>query len=233
VQLMTAGKGVQHSEMFPLLNTDSENPFEIFQIWLNLPKKSKFVEPHFKMLWKESIPIFTHKDANNKKIEINVIAGEIDQLAPPSPTPDSWASEPKNEVCVWTLKMDAGSVWTIPPAAVGLNRTIYFYKGDSLMVNKTGVAPNHLAQLKSDVEVQLLAGNEDCFLLLLQGRPINEPLVQYGPFVMNTEEEIKEAYADFRKTQFGGWPWPEREQTHDRSRGRFALHGDGRQEIPD
>ena len=64
VQWMTAGKGVQHSEMFPLINADKENPMELFQIWLNLPKKSKMVEPHFKMLWSEDVPRFTEKDAN-------------------------------------------------------------------------------------------------------------------------------------------------------------------------
>lgn len=66
VQWMTAGKGVQHSEMFPLLKKDKANPMELFQIWLNLPKVHKMVEPHFKMLWKESIPNYTYTDARKK-----------------------------------------------------------------------------------------------------------------------------------------------------------------------
>ena len=90
VQWMTAGKGVQHSEMFPLIHEDKENPLEIFQIWLNLPKASKFVEPHFKMLWKDDIPLVSHQDAAGKMTWIDVIAGNLDGVNAPAPTPDSW-----------------------------------------------------------------------------------------------------------------------------------------------
>ena len=66
---------------------------------------------------------------------------------------------------------------------------------------------------------------------MLQGKPIDEPVVKYGPFVMNTEQEIQETFREYRKTQFGGWPWPNRSQVHDRNKGRFALHADGTEEI--
>jgi quercetin 2,3-dioxygenase len=74
-------------------------------------------------------------------------------------------------------------------------------------------------------------GNEDAFLLLLQGCPINEPVVQHGPFVMNSAEEIHQAYADYRKTQFGGWPWSRYDMVHPRERGRFAIYSDGKEEV--
>ena len=74
-------------------------------------------------------------------------------------------------------------------------------------------------------------GHDESHLLLLQGRPINDPVAQYGPFVMNTQEEIKQAISDFRQTQFGGWPWQRPDQVHPRYKGKFAKHTDGREET--
>jgi redox-sensitive bicupin YhaK (pirin superfamily) len=89
---------------------------------------------------------------------------------------------------------------------------LYFYKGGAIKIASTNISVYHSVQLKSEMDVNLEAGNEDCYLLLLQGKPMNESVVQYGPFVMNTEQEIKEAFAEYQKTQFGGWPWPHHEQ---------------------
>mgnify|MGYP000209292301 CR=1 FL=1 len=86
-QWMTAGSGVQHSEMFPLVHEDKGNALEIFQIWLNLPKVSKMVDPHFKMLWNEDIPVIHHKDDANKTTSIEVIAGSINDTNALAPTP--------------------------------------------------------------------------------------------------------------------------------------------------
>lgn len=116
VQWMTAGRGIQHSEMFPLLNKETENPFELFQIWLNLPRAKKMVEPHYTMLWHEDIPLYSHTDDNNNKTEVNVIAGSIEGEIAPPPAPNSWAADSDNEVAVWTIKMDANAIWNIPKA---------------------------------------------------------------------------------------------------------------------
>jgi hypothetical protein len=67
---------------------------------------------------------------------------------------------------------------------------------------------------------------------MLQGRPIREPVVQYGPFVMNTKQEIQNAFQDYQATQFGGWPWPSDDPVHGREQARFARHADGRVERP-
>jgi len=206
VQWMTAGKGVQHSEMFPLIHSDKENTMELFQIWLNLPKKSKMVEPHFKMFWKESIPNYAYTDIHGKKTVVEVIAGNIDRYIAPTPPPDSWASDPTHEVAVWNLKMEAGAMFVLPKAALGVNRTIYFYEGADLTVAGTKISNYHAIELKADLDVELIA-SEETSILMLQGKPIGEPVMQYGPFVMNTKQEINEAFEDYHNTQFGGWPW--------------------------
>ena len=230
VQWMTAGKGIQHAEMFPLVKDDEENPMELFQIWLNLPRKSKFVEPHFKMLWGESIPKHTHKDGQNNKTLVEVIAGKIEMDKAPAPPPNSWASNKDNEVAIWNIRMEAGAEWTLPKAAAGINRTLYFYKGDVLNVDGTEIKNYHSAQLQPNEDLIVKAGKENCNALILQGRPINEPVVQHGPFVMNTREEIQQAFEDYQRTEFGGWPWNSNAPVHKKTEGRFALHADGKLE---
>ncbi len=226
VQWMTSGKGVQHAEMFPLVKETEDNPMELFQIWLNLPKKNKFVEPHFKMLWAESIPVFEHSDEFGK-VKVEVIAGQIGDLKAPSPPPNSWASPSENDVAVWNIKMDEGAKWTLPKAKSGVNRTVYFYKGDELKIEGETLAHYHSADVESENDITIESGSEECHILILQGKPINEPVVQHGPFVMNTKEEIRQAFVDYQNTQFGGWPWKESGPVHPREKGRFAAHADG------
>jgi quercetin 2,3-dioxygenase len=230
VQWMTAGKGVQHSEMFPLIQKEAENPLELFQIWLNLPAKDKMVNPYFRMLWRETIPNFIAKSSNGASTKVEVIAGKLDTMTAAAPPPDSWAADPHNEVAVWNIKMEKGATWTLPKASAGINRTIYFYEGETLDIAGTSVSKYCAVTLKADVETTLTASSETS-ILMLQGRPIGEPVMQYGPFVMNTKEEINQAFEDYHKTQFGGWPWSRYDQVHDRSRSRFAKHSDGREEV--
>lgn len=231
VQWMTAGKGVQHSEMFPLIYADKENPMELFQIWLNLPAKNKMVEPHFKMFWKESIGNFVHEDANGKKTVAEVIAGQLGNINAPAPAPDSWAADPKNEVAIWNFTMDAGATFTLPKASEGINRTIYFYEGDEITIADTKVQRYHSVGLMADAAATVIAGSKPAEILLLQGRPIGEPVIQYGPFVMNTKQEIHDAFEDYHRTKFGGWPWPKPDQVHARENTRFAKYADGTTEV--
>ena len=231
VQWMTAGKGIQHSEMFPLVHEDRSNPLEIFQIWLNLPSTSKMVDPHFKMLWKEEIPKIIHKDDAQRITEIDVIAGIINGTKALDTTPDSWAADESNAVGVYTVKMEPQAIWTLPETSADANRSIFFYKGESVMIEGKSVASDHLIQAKADESIKIENGNTEAFLLILEGKPINEPVVQHGPFVMNTQEEIRETMREYGKTQFGGWPWKETEVAHPKTKGRFALHSNGTEEI--
>jgi len=231
VQWMTAGKGVQHSEMFPLIENDKGNPLEIFQVWLNLPKASKFVEPHFKMLWAETVPSVSIKDAKGNSTNIDIIAGSLNEIQAPSPTPDSWAANPENGVSVLTIKMEAHAEWRLPASQQAVNKTLYFYRGNNITIEDTNIKEYHLIEVNPSKDIIIKNGGQDSYFLMLQGKPIGEPVAQHGPFVMNTQAEIQEAFADYRRTQFGGWPWPMQEQVHARNKGRFALHADGKEEL--
>jgi len=231
VQWMTAGEGLKHSEMFPLLNKAGENPLELFQVWLNLPQSKKFAKPHFKMLWAEEIPSYKFTDETGNMTEIKVIAGRFGNVSPPLPAPDSWASDPENDVAIWNIKMEAGAKWKIPSTGKLANRTLYFYKGGNIIVDGTEVSSYQSIEIKADNKLLIVNGSSDSYLLMLQGNPINEPVVQYGPFVMNTQLEIQQTINDYRKTEFGGWPWPRRDQVHPRSSGRFAKYYDGTEET--
>ena len=227
VQWMTAGAGLQHAEMFPLLNKDSENPLELFQIWLNLPKAQKFSKPHYSMLWKEDIPVVFQEDKNNKTTEITLIAGKLGDISAPAPAPDSWAAKAENKVGIWLIKLDPGALWTVPTASSKVNRSLYFYKGSTIRVDGIKIPPYHSADVPADQQVHIENGNEESLLLLLQGKPINEPVVQHGPFVMNSDAEIQQAFSDYHTTQFGGWPWPKNDNVHSKDIKRFAQYSDG------
>ena len=228
-QWMTAGRGIEHSEMFPLVNREAGNPTELFQIWLNLPAADKLVEPHFTMLWSESIPRPKLGDAG--EVEIEVVAGTLGEHRGPPPPPSSWASRPEAEVAIWTIRMAPGSRFTIPAASDGLNRTLYFFAGESLRIDGAELDRHAGVRVRSEVALTLEAGAGPIELLLLQGRPIGERVVQHGPFVMNSEAEIRQAFVDYRRGSFGGWPWPSDGPTHGRESGRFAMHADGREEA--
>ncbi|HEU4532579.1 MAG TPA: pirin family protein, partial [Polyangiaceae bacterium] len=133
-QWMTAGRGVVHSEMFPLLDRERPNPVELFQIWLNLPRANKLVEPHFAMLWGRDIPTRVSRDAAGRATEVTAVAGPLGDARPPAPPPHSWAARPENDVAIWTIKLAPGAEWLLPRASPGTNRTLYFFRGAGLRV---------------------------------------------------------------------------------------------------
>lgn len=232
VQWLTAGRGVQHAEMFPLLRRDGPNPLELFQIWLNLPRATKMVEPHFKMLWRDQVPRVVMRDDGGRATEIVVVAGRLGGDEAPAPPPASWASHPAAHVAIWTIHMAPGARWTLPATVAGVNRTLYYYRGSALEAAGVAVPPAHSIDLAPDGDVPLRNGGDAADLLLLQGRPIGEPVAAHGPFVMNSADEIRQAFLDYRRTEFGGWPWPSTGPVHARDAGRFARHPDGRVERP-
>jgi redox-sensitive bicupin YhaK (pirin superfamily) len=228
VQWLTAGAGIVHAETFPLVERDGPNPTELFQIWLNLPPEDKLAAPHFSMLWSEDIPQLQPADG----VTVTVIAGELDGATPPPPPPHSWASGADSDVAIWHVVLEPGASWTLPPARhADTVRTLYCFDGEGLTIGSMTVEGSTASVLDPSVAVELTAtAHVEC--LVLQGRPIGAPVAQYGPFVMNTEAEIRQAFEDYRRTEFGGWPWPSDEPVSAADQPRFARHPDGRIEQP-
>lgn len=225
VQWMTAGSGVQHSEMFPLVHKDKDNTLELFQIWLNLPKKNKMVSPDFKMLWANTIP-----KIKKDKIEVSIISGEYAGNKFFEAPKNSWAADPENDVNILLVKMEKGGVFKYP-AKNNVSRSIYLFDGDGLTLNDQKIAGKQALFLESNSELIIEVDKKNEFLIL-EGRPINEPVVQHGPFVMNSQEEIVQTFRDYQATQFGGWSWNREDMIHGPGTERFAKYPDGRIEKP-
>ncbi len=231
-QWLTAGSGIVHSEMFPLLDDKQPNPLELFQIWLNLPAAKKMVPAYFSMIWRESIPRQVTRDEEGRVTEVSAVAGRLGELVPPAPPPDSWAAQHDADLRIWTIKLAPHAKYVLSASTLAATRTLYFFRGASLKVGDEEVAQHASVTVQSGVEIPLENGAEESEILLLQGRPISEPVAQYGPFVMNTPAEIERAMSDYRRTQFGGWPWPSDGPVHARETGRFAQHAGGRIDKP-
>lgn len=244
VQWLTTGSGVQHGEMFPMVHEDKANTLDLFQIWLNLPAKKKMAKPDFTMFWAHQIPHVVQTDAAGRRAEVEVIAGNyapVDAAAAGgqslvkalTPPPDSWASEPDADVAIWIIRLEPGASLTLPAASAQAKRALYLTTGNTLTVAGHRFDQKLMLEVHADQAAPLHnAGSEVIEVLMLQGRPIGEPVVAHGPFVMNSQQEVMQAMRDFQRTGFGGWPWPGPAHTHGTAQ-RFARHPDGRLETPE
>lgn len=232
LQWMTAGRGVVHGEMFPLVHRDKPNKTRFFQIWLNLPARSKMVEPAFAMHWNPDIPRVVSEDG---KSTVTVWAGEYQGKVGLPPPPNSWASNPSSEVGIFLLTIQPGGTVTIPAAAGGLsiNRNAYFVEGSKVHINGGEIRSHSAITILADQDATFenRQDGETVDVLILQGKPIGEPVAQHGPFVMNTMAEIQQAFADYRRTQFGGWPWPQDAMVFPADKTRFSLMN-GKESVP-
>lgn len=117
-----------------------------------------------------------------------------------------------------------------------MNRVAYLVEGGDVHIGGVPVKSQHMAVIDASVDAEFKASQSEAQVLVLQGRPIDEPVAQHGPFVMNTKAEIQQAFADYQKTRFGGWPWPEDAVVFPKEKGRFARFAEGggsfREEFP-
>ena len=232
-QWMTAGRGVVHSEMFPLIEQDRRNPTELFQIWLNLPADDKMVDPYFTMFWGEDTPKVSIVNEHGASATVTVVAGPFGDATPKAPPPNSWAARPEADVAIWHLVLDEHASLDLPPAQSDETvRTLYVFHGAGARIAGRDIEASRGVLVDASAPLKIEAATGPVEILVLQGRPIGEPVARYGPFVMNTKAQIQQAFDDYQRTQFGGWPWPTDDPAHPRDEARVALHSDGRRESP-
>ena len=184
-QWMTAGSGLVHSE----LPEQEAGLMEGFQLWLNLPAKSKMIAPSYRDIPPASIPEFVTTEG----VRVRVIAGECHGTRGAVQRPDT-------EPLLLDLHLPAGTRFE-QPLDPGLNAFTYTYRG-SVQVAGTEVPDRHMAILANEGGVVRLEAAEASRVLLVAGRPLREPIAQYGPFVMNTADEIRRAFLDYQRGDF-------------------------------
>ncbi len=184
VQWMTAGRGIVHSEM----PVSAEDGMHGFQFWLNLPARDKMQEPRWRDVAAGEIPLQDFAVG----VQVRVIAGELAVGGSVSRGPvESGATE----AVLWDVRVEPGAVGELP-VSPGHSLYAYVYRG---ALTEPGVQPGHLAAFGEEGDrVRLVAGDTGAGLLLFGGRPLREPVAHYGPFVMNTQEEIEQALRDYR-----------------------------------
>ncbi|MDZ4737080.1 MAG: pirin family protein [Rhodospirillaceae bacterium] len=190
VQWMTAAKGILHEEMHGRDFTEKGGTLEMVQLWVNLPARDKMTAPRYQEIVDRTIPAVSLDD---KGSIARIIAGDFNGTKGPAKT--------FTPVNLWDLRFKAGSrtTLTLPDGFTGI---LLVLRGSVRVNDSETVGTAELALFDHDGEVIELAASEDATLLMMSGEPIDEPIVGYGPFVMNTEDEIRQAITDFNAGRF-------------------------------
>jgi len=191
VQWMTAGSGLIHAEVSPPFFKRDGGPLEILQLWVNLPSHLKMTAPRYSGVQKEQIPRLHLADGEGR---LELIAGEFAGVLGPIPS--------LTGVFMSVVRLSAGARATVPAP---MRRSVFLYvvEGEVIISGET-VDRWHLVEMNDDGEEILVEALTDAVLLFGHADPINEPVVAHGPFVMNSEEEIRQAIADYRAGNFNG-----------------------------
>ncbi|NLU45848.1 MAG: pirin family protein [Euryarchaeota archaeon] len=227
VHWLTAGKRYQHCEMYPLVHNDRRNPNDITQIMINLPLGRKDAEPVQNMVWAEDVP-----HVRGDGWDVTVIAGAFGDAAARVPNPDSWAADAANHVRILRIAMEPGAGITLPAVPEGVNRNLYSVSGGGLRVDGGTYRSETRFKLAADADIEVVNGDAAAALWLLEGRPIGERQVSFGPVILGDDREVREALDEIRRRHLDDWPWDYVDQTHPRDTLRFIRYADGREERP-
>ncbi|WP_207493566.1 pirin family protein [Aridibaculum aurantiacum] len=191
VQWMTAGSGLVHAEISSDEFKQKGGPLEILQLWVNLPAAHKMTAPKYTGLQQNEIPVATVDDG---KVRAQVISGEFEGT--------KGAIEPLTDIHLTRIDFSEGGKLTLN---IDAGKTVFLYVVRGVVkVNGEPTEKHHIVEFSHDGKVIELKATEDAMILFGHATPFHEPFVAYGPFVMNTQEEIMQAYEDYNQGKFGG-----------------------------
>ena len=195
VQWMTAGSGILHEEFHSANYARTGGPFEMVQLWVNLPAKDKMTPPGYQAILKSDIPVRPLRDAGGEAAgQVRVIAGEFDGARGPAHT--------FTPINVWDVRVKAGRKVSLAQTE-GWTSLLVVLDGTVQLDGGTALRAAQMATLSAAGSEIAIEANSDAKLLLLAGAPIAEPVVGYGPFVMTSQAEIRQAIEDFNAGKFG------------------------------
>lgn len=189
VQWMTAASGILHKEYQEQEFVRAGGDFQMVQLWVNLPAKYKMSEPKYQGIANSEIPKVEFPNGH-----VDVIAGTFQGV--------KGAASTFSPIEVYNLHLEKGAEiqFSLP---ANFNTGILVVKGSATVNGTETAATDHFILFKNDGEEIALRAEEDATLLVLSGEPINEPIAPYGPFLMNTKEELEQAFDDLAKGKFG------------------------------
>lgn len=227
VQWISAGNFYEHNEMYPLVSQTERNPNEILQIMINLPNKSKGSDPEIKTMWSEKIPI-----VNKENVSIKIIAGRFENIHALSPNDVSWAADSKNNVNILKIVMSPGSKITLPAISSTLNRNLYFVEGSTVKFDNNEFEYSYRFKLPGNEIIEFENGDKEGTYWLLEGEPIGEKNVSYGPVLLDSTKAVRSAMNTIREKELKEWPWDIVDKTQPLGSERFIRYADGREEKP-
>jgi hypothetical protein len=190
------------------------------------------VDPNFEMYWKDMIPKISDSSFGNKNSEVEIVTGDYQDVSAPIAPQNSWANDKKNDVAVWIIRLNERGEFSIPQTKSGANRNLYILKNSNIEIDGDIIPDHSMVVLNASKKTVIKNLGEKTKLLMLQGVPINEPVVKYGPFVMNSKREIEQAFSDYHKNEFGGWKWESSDPVHGLEKDKFAKLINGKTVKP-
>jgi redox-sensitive bicupin YhaK (pirin superfamily) len=228
VQWVSAPGFYEHCEMYPLVNKEGRNPNDITQVMIALPpEKRNLPENSVNTVWKDEIPLISSEGCR-----IQLICGKYGGFEMKSPSLHSWA-DGSRWVRMMRIELDPGASVTIDKADPSANRNLYFVSGEKGKVLGEEVDWGTQMKISPDVEVDISNGEAPSVFWILEGVPIGCKMSMFGPVLLGSDKEVREALQTIRKEEFSRWPWEVIDRVNPAESGRFIQRKDGSRESPD